>query len=418
MMIKKTLILTLFISTIAIKAQIPIAKQNSETENKKVSEKMDPEKLYREAYDLYEQEKYEQALKYINLALKGDGKNLDYYDLKCYILIKLKRNNEIIETATKAIALNPSDAKFYEIRGNTYYFDFQPEKALVDFRKMISLDKTNSRYYNNYLKLLNEKRLDEEMKNLYPTFVKALPEIKKETQKSFLHDIYFYFALPYERSGDDKKAIELLTEAIKTDNNASMYYNNRGLSYQKIGDLKLALKDLNKAIELRSDDANYYENRFSIYFENKDYENARKDLLKILALGNSAGYIYANLGNTYQMQGKSREAAENYDIALKKSPDDVGVLSNAAYAYFEMGNAAKSSEYLEKALKIDPKEIDVLVGLAVLYHQKNDTIQKDKALKMISENTSYKPSKNLLKELMKDSYIYTDKFQKAWESLF
>lgn len=417
-MMKKTLCLILLSLSIFIFSQETDLQSNSKSEIKKSADSRNPEELYREAYDLYEDGKYDLALKKINAALKINEKNLDYYDLKCYILIKLKKNPEIIDTATKAIALNPNDAKFYEIRGNTYYFDFQPEKALADFRKMISLDKTNSRYYNNYLKLLNEKRLDTEMKNLYPAFVKALPEIKNTTEKSFLHDVYFYFALPFERSGDDKKAIELLTEAIKIDDNASMYYNNRGLIYQKNGDLKLALKDLNKAIELKSDDPSYYENRFSIHFENKDYENARKDLLKILALGTSEGYIYANLGNTYQMQGKSKEAAESYDNALKKNPNDVGVLSNAAYAYFEMGNVTKSQEYLEKAVKIDPKEIDVLVGLAVLYHQKNDQLQKDKTLKMISGNTSYKPGKNLLKELMKESYTYTDKFQKAWEGIF
>lgn len=418
MMMKKAAYLFLLSLSISVFAQETKVQTISPSEIKENTSSKDPEELYREAYDSYEEGKYDLALKKINAALKINDENLGYYDLKCYILIKQKKNPEIIETATKAIALNSNDAKFYEIRGNTYYYDFQPEKALYDFRKMISLDKTNSRYYNNYLKLLNEKRLDTEMKNLYPTFVKALPEIKKETQKSFLHDVYFYFALPYERSGDDKKAIELLTEAIKTDDKASMYYSNRGLSYQKIGDLKSALKDLNKAIELKSDEPNYYENRFSIYFENKDYENARKDLLKILALGNSDGYIYANLGNTYQMQGKSKEAADNYDNALKKNPNDVGVLSNAAYAYFEMGNATKSQEYLEKAVRIEPKEIDVLVGLAVLYHQKNDQTQKDKTLQLITENTTYKPTRNLLKELMNESYTYTDKFQKAWESMF
>lgn len=90
-MIKKTFILSSLLFAIAVNAQIPIARQNSEADNKKVSEKMSSENLYREAYDLYEQEQYEQALKYINLALKGDGKNLDYYDLKCYILIKLQK---------------------------------------------------------------------------------------------------------------------------------------------------------------------------------------------------------------------------------------------------------------------------------------------------------------------------------------
>lgn len=415
---KKTFLFILSFTALFSFAQEKAAPVALQSNNMKAAVINDSSQLYEEAYELYQSEEYGLALEKINAAIKLDKRKIGFYDLKCYILIKLKKNKEIIETATYAISLNPKDAKFYEIRGNTYYFDFEPEKALQDYRKMIALDQTNDRYYNNYLKLLNEKRLDQEMINLYPVFEKALPEIKENSDNQFLHDVYFYFSLPFERAKNYEKAKALLTEAINQKDPGSMYYNNRGLIYQETGDLKLALQDPNKAIEIKSDEPSYYENRFSIYFQAKDYENARKDLLKILALGNNDPYIYANLGNTYQMQGKSKEAVENYEIALIKDPKNTSVITNAAYGYFDLGNTVKAKAYFEKALAIDPKEIDILIGLAVIYNEEKNEAQKTKILSKITENTNYKPSKNLLKELIKEHYIYTEKFQKAWEKLF
>jgi len=415
---KKITVFILILAALPVLAQKTVAPPPSTVSSSKTDETKNSSDFYQEAYDFYQDENYDKALQKINLAIKQDKRNLDFYDLKCYILIKLKRNKEIIETSTQAINLNPNDAKFYEIRGNTYYFDFEPEKALQDYRKMISLDQSNDRYYNNYLKLLNEKRLDQEMIDLYPIFAKALPQIKENPDNKFLHDVYFYFSLPFERAKNYEKAKALLTEAITQKNTGSMYYNNRGLIYQETGDLKLALRDLDKAIEIKSDEPSYYENRFSIYFQAKDYENARKDLLKILALGNNDPYIYANLGNTYQMQGKSKEAVENYEIALIKDPKNTSVITNAAYGYFELDNTTKAKSYFEKALALDPKEIDILIGLAVIYNEKKDKDQQTKILSRIAQETSYKPSKNLLKELMKAHYIYTEKFQKAWVKLF
>jgi len=257
---KKILFLVLTSTAISFFAQKKTVPANSENIAK--AEKINNSaQLYEEAYELYQSEKYDQALEKINAAIKLDNRKIDFYDLKCYILIKQKKNKEVIETATYAISLDPKDAKFYEIRGNTYYFDFEPEKALQDYRKMISLDKNNVRYYNNYLKLLNEKRLDQEMINLYPVFAKALPQIKENSNNKFLHDVYFYFSLPFERAKNYEKAKALLTEAINQDDTGSMYYNNRGLIYQETGDLKLALQDLDKAIEIKSDEPSYYENR-------------------------------------------------------------------------------------------------------------------------------------------------------------
>ena len=83
-----------------------------------------------------------------------------------------------------------------------------------------------------------------------------------------------------------------------------------------------------------------------------------------------------------------------------------------------MGNTKKSLEYFERALQIDAKEIDALVGLAVLYQENRDPMQREKIFKLIGSTTSYQPTKNLLKDLMKESYTYTEKFQKAWEQLF
>lgn len=374
--------------------------------------------FYAEAYDYYDNEEYDQALKSINKALNIEKNNLDFYNLKCYIFIKLKDNKGTIETATKALTFNKRQAEFYELRGNTYYFDFQPEKALEDYRKMLDLDQSITRYYNNYLKLLNEQRKDDEMMKVFGIFEKNIKQIKAKNSTRFMGDVYFYSALAATRQENTDKAIKLYTEAINISDDAEMYYNNRGIIYSDLKQYDLALKDLTKAIELDPEDASKYETRAMIYLDMKDYNNAQKDFLNVLRHGTDRSSVYLNLANSYQMQGNYTAAIENYLIALKKSPENAGVMSNLAYAYFDSDKMDEAANYFEKAFAKDPQEIDILVGLAVIYSQKNKTAESKKILDKIATSTKYKAARDLLTDLSKDGYIYTDHFTKAWKKLF
>ncbi|UIR57235.1 tetratricopeptide repeat protein [Sphingobacterium sp. SRCM116780] len=373
---------------------------------------------YQVAWDLYKAEKYEEALKVINKLIAKDKGNVAYYQVKCYILIGLKRNADIITTATKGLELDAEYHSFYDIRGNTYYFDLKPELARSDYQKMIQLKQDNARYFNNFLKLLNEMRKDDDMINVFELFENSVKSGEDIEEPHYIADVYFYGALAYQRKKDNLKAVELLSKAIENSPEAAMYYNNRGLIFQDLEKLLPAKKDLDKAIELDNDNPVYYENRYSILFDLKKYQEAQNDLLKVISLGNSDLDIYASLALTYDVLNNYSKAAEYYDLVLQKSPKQRVVLGNYAYALFELNQIPKSIEMFERALVLDPSEIDVLVGLATLYHLDGKESKSEEIVKDIKTKTSYQLNKNLLQTLEKEDYKFSSKFKSAWEKLF
>ncbi|KKX51987.1 hypothetical protein L950_0202075 [Sphingobacterium sp. IITKGP-BTPF85] len=376
------------------------------------------EDMYQLVWKLYKSNKHEEALKLIDKLIAQDKTISAYYELKCYILIALKRNTTIIETATKGIALDPDNHSFYDIRGNTYYFDLKPELARSDYQKVLQLEKNNARYYNNYLKLLNEMRKDDELINVFKLFENSMVSGEDIKEPRFIADVYFYGALAYQRQKDNLRAVELLGNAIKKSPEAAMYYNNRGLIFQDLNKLEAAKKDLDKAIELDRDNPVYYENRYAIFFDLKKYQEAQNDLLKVISLGNSDLDIYASLALTYDVLNNYPKAAEYYDLVLRKNPNQTMILSNYAYALFELNQISKAIEMFERALVTDPAEVDILVGLAVLYHVDGKENKSKDLFQDIKIKTKYEAKKQLLETLEKEDYRFSSKFKAAWENCF
>lgn len=373
---------------------------------------------YGKVWDLYKSKEYTQSLNLIDQVLDRCDQQSAYYEMKTLVLIKMDRKKEIIEAATKGLALAPKNASLYEIRANTYYFDFQPQKALIDYRQMLKYEKRNARYYNNYLKLLTEMRNDSEIFSVYDTFIKEKKEGAQFEDDQFVSDIYFYTALAYQRQDNAKRAVELLDEAVKDSPDSFSYLNNRALFLRQIGEYDRALADMQKLIELHPRAEQTYIHRAGVYQRLKQYDNARKDLLKALSLGTNDDGVYGDLANMYLQLNDYTNAKKYFEIFLTKNGNSPSALSNYAYALFDMKDYVGSLQNFKKAYALEPEEIDTLVGMAVLYKLTNDPQKAAETLKEIGQKTNYKGDRNLLQNLEKSDYFYSEKFKKEWNGLF
>ncbi|KIA90158.1 tetratricopeptide repeat protein [Kaistella jeonii] len=409
---------TVYLEKIPHASEMPPPPPDSRHSSVRREGKRSCEENYAEVWDLYQSEDYKKSLTLIDKVLKSCDQQSAYYEMKAYILIKLDRKKEIIETTTKGLAISPQNASLYEMRGNTYYFDFQPEKALSDFREMFKYDKKNGRYYNNYLKLLNEMRKDTEMISVFSAFLKEDTKANDFKEKEIIPEIYFYSSLAYQRQKNTKKAVELLDQALKLSPDAEPYLNNRALFLQELGQSEKALADMNRSIELNPKVAQSYIHRANLYQEKKEFENSRKDYLKALALGSGDNGIYADLANVYLQLNDYTKARQNFEIFLTKNKESPSAYSNYAYALFDMKDYKKSLENFEKAYALENNEIDTLVGMAVLYKLNGNEKRSEEMKKEIAAKTEYKAEKKLLKTLENSHYFYTDKFKKEWENLF
>lgn len=112
-----------------------------------------------------------------------------------------------IGNKSKAIAIDPNDAKAYNNRGVAYGHKGQHNRAIEDFNKAIALNPDNAGYYHNR-------------------------------------------AIAYENKGDYKEAIEDYKRIIAIDPNNAMAYNNRGVAYAKRGWGREAVSDFRKACDM------------------------------------------------------------------------------------------------------------------------------------------------------------------------
>lgn len=375
------------------------------------------EEDYDKVWDLYKAENYDEALSLINKVINDCAETSAYYEMKAYILIKQKRNKEIIETCTKGLTIAPENASLYEMRGNTYYFEFEPQKALADYRQMLTYDKGNARYYNNYLKLLNELRNDEEMIQVFETFKTELDNNTAFKDDRFIGEVYFYSSLAFQRQKNTLKATELLDEALELKPDAVPYLINRGSFLEELKRYDEAIRDLSKAIEKEPNETLAYINRASAYLGKKDLERARKDFLKVLAIGIDNIGVYADLANIYLQQKDYQNAKKYFEIYINKSDKNVSILTNYAYALFELDDKQNSLLYFQKAYELDRKEIDVLVGLVVLYQLNGDKKMSARVAREIKGSTTYTAEKDLLKILMETNYFYSEKFITEWQKI-
>ena len=380
----------------------------------------DANDLYDQAWNSYQEEDYPKALNLVNKAIAKDKNRVAYYQVKAYIQIAMKaKPSEVIETANAGLKLDNDNADLTEMRGTSYYFDFKHDLALQDFRRMIELKNDDARYFNNYFKLLNELRYDEELMSKSKIFEDAVEDGVIDKTERYVGDSYFYPALAFGRDGNYKKAVELLDKAIDYAPDAEMYYNNRGLYYLELKEDKKALADLTKAIELDPENEEYYVNRNIAFFRMNDHVSGRNDLLKALALGSNDAGVYADLAMSYLIDNDHKKAAEMYEAYFKKVNNNPTAFGNYAYTVLEFGEVDKAKTYFEKAQAIEPEEIDFYLGMMAVAKLKNDnTLLEKMKSEFPGKFTQYKLSAKLLDQLEKEGYSYTDSFKKKWKEVF
>jgi len=105
------------------------------------------EQLKNKADLLYNEQKYEEAIENYTLALdfESDEKYKIYLN-RCLSFYKLKKFDEALTDATKAIRLNPNNAKSWGRLGSCLLAQEKKNQAICAFKKAYELDPSNENY--------------------------------------------------------------------------------------------------------------------------------------------------------------------------------------------------------------------------------------------------------------------------------
>ena len=141
----------------------------------------------------------------------------------------------VVEITSKAIKLDPNNAKAYSYRAHAYGRLKKNEAAIQDYKRAIKSDQNNA-------------------------------------------EIYKYFGVFYARRGDYSAAIQCFTKAIAINKNSFGAHLFRGKSFSGLKQYSEAIQDFNKAIELKPKHAQpYHERAMAYYSYNKQHAKAIED---------------------------------------------------------------------------------------------------------------------------------------------
>ena len=123
------------------------------------------EKLKKTGNELYDQKKYEAAIKAYTIALELDPTNKKYNSIilvnRSLCFQKLEKYNAALSDATQSIKLNPRYARAYAKRANIYLLLKNYKSAFEDFEKAKKIDPSLPGF-ENHLQDLNKKCIEME----------------------------------------------------------------------------------------------------------------------------------------------------------------------------------------------------------------------------------------------------------------
>jgi tetratricopeptide (TPR) repeat protein len=313
----------------------------------------DAELLYRaaEAYVYYDANDALEANRLLDMAIKINKNNADYYNLKGDAFM-LKNDGSLAANnydAAKRIA--PNSAKGYINYGNILIRAKSYQKALESYLEGMAKDSlyapgyrqlgelyykagkyTNAvQAYSKYVKLTDQRPENQFRYGAFLFLAKAYSQSIKELNKlpDGYKNIYKYRILAYAQAEDSlpKEGLANITTFMqKVDSTkilASDYKYNGKLLIEAGGDTLQGLKLIAKSADKDSNNVSYLTETGKKFFDSKLYLWAAEAYSLALGKGKKSNQDYFNLANSYYFGKEYVKADTIYSQLLKLQPESL-----------------------------------------------------------------------------------------------
>ena len=172
-------------------------------------------------------------------------------------LFEQKRYKEVIDLLPDELLKKSNNATLYAGRARCYNILGEPDKAIEDCNKAISLE-------GNYEDAYFDRGLAWDNKGNYD---KAIEDYTTAISYKEDADAYFNRASVWDNKGYYDKAIKDYTTAISLIKDDSSAYNNRGVSFYNKGEYDKAIADYDEAIKIDQKNSKAILNRDQLFAE-------------------------------------------------------------------------------------------------------------------------------------------------------
>jgi tetratricopeptide (TPR) repeat protein len=153
-----------------------------------------------------------------------------------------------------------------------------------------------------------------------------------------------------------KNSLSLWSYVIAKVPEASLAYNNRGLTYDEMGWFDKAIEDFDRAIALAPADHKAYTNRGMLFGKTGRFDKAIEDFKKAIVLKPSDPEAYNNLGIVYAKAGLADKAFEQFNNAILLNQGQAMAYYNRGLLYFRTGGKERAAADFQKACALGNDE--------------------------------------------------------------
>lgn len=289
---------------------------------------------------LHDQEKYDAALKEIDICLNQDAKDHVAYYWRSDILCHQNKLYEARIAINKCIQCNPRYALGYSLKAS-YEYQAGNYKLAISYAELaLKYDPKSENSWNSiglaYLGM-----------GEYPKSAKAFESALALNKNSTMLLNNLSMALLY--SGRSKEAMEKINLALKIEPRNPYLIQKRAIINQHNGKLKEALDDMNKVIQLRQEPCGEdYSVRAGLYVGLKNYDAAIGDAKKSLQLKKDYTQAYYNLAHAQYFKGAYKEAIANCTKAIEHDETTSSALKLRGLCYQAIGEDEKALKDFER----------------------------------------------------------------------
>lgn len=183
---------------------------------------------------------------------------------------------------------------------------------------------------------------------------------------------YYRRGLLFTTAGEYEKAFQDQSRVLELDGNHAGAHTARGAARASIGDFQWALSDLDKGCTLAPQSPEAFYNRGLVRHELEMYDGALADFSRALELREAFVPAFMARGDTYSTTGDHWQAIADFDRAVELEPKNASTYLSRGQARAAVREYRRAIEDHSRALELDPGLAVALANRGAAYEKLGD----------------------------------------------
>lgn len=303
--------------------------------------------------------RYEQAMKYLDLAEQVEENNPDVHLIKGSAWLILGEDRAAERSFGKAVktAGSEEDDILYHI-GAAYVQAGEVKKAVSFFEKALQKNPKNETALYE-LGFFSDMRGD---------FRKSIEYYNRYLDiDPFNYSTWFNLGITYNKAGRYEKAVEAYEYALILNDEFHQALFNIGNANANNGDFQKAIKNYFEFLESEPDNDDAYCYIGECYLNLQDYHKAEVYYQKAIRIDKENDSAWFGAGLILWVEKKYAESVVFISKAVKIDPDNPEYWLTLAKVYNDDNRPKEAEKALKKAAKIEPENSEIWLTAAEVY---------------------------------------------------